>query len=158
MKKELSPKKIEELLFLKEWNCTVIDYFIKKEADPLFKQFHQVIIESFNKNNIKGLKTAYTDNNDMARDLPPSDLNELNQILREKFGYDLTKANDQNLAKIKRIVQKGHLKTDDEFRLLLNRVDDIYADDNMKDEVEILNKLMHDYEDNKRSKLFKKHV
>lgn len=49
MKKEINQKSLEELSFLKEWNCTVIDYFIKKESDPLFNQFHQAIIEAFNK-------------------------------------------------------------------------------------------------------------
>jgi len=54
---------------------------------------------------------------------------------------------------MKQITQRGHLKSDDEFRLLLNRVDEIYADDGKKDEVEVLNKLMSDYENSKMSKL-----
>lgn len=62
------------------------------------------------------------------------------------------------LAKINRIIQRGHLKSDDEFRMLSSRVDEIYADDSKKNEVEILNKLMGDYEESKRIKLLKNHA
>lgn len=150
-KKELSQKELEELSFLKEWNLVIVDYFVKVKHETFLEQCYPIITEAFDNKNLRGLRMAYSDNNDMARDLLPSDLNELNQILREKFGYDLDKVNDMNLAKIKLIIKRGHIKTDDEFRLLLNRVEEIYADDNMKDEVEVLNKLMGDYETNKNT-------
>ncbi len=156
MKRKLSQKSFEELLFLKEWNLIIADYFVKIWADPIFERFRQIIIETFEKNDLRGMRMIYKDNNGMTIDLSPNDLDKLNQILRKKFGFDLAKVNDKNLAKIKRIIERGHLKSDDEFRLLSNRVDEIYADDSKKDEVEVLNKLMGDYENSKRSKLFKR--
>lgn len=75
--------------------------------------------------------------------------------MRDKFGVDLTNAHGKLLAKINRIIQRGHLKSDDEFRMLSSRVEEIYADDSKQNEVEILNKLMYDYETNKKVKILK---
>ena len=88
----------------------------------------------------------------MARGLSPNKLNEINQILKEKFGFDLNKDHDKTLAKINRIIQRGHLENDDEFSLLSSRVDEIYADDSKEKEVETLENLMTHYEKSKAAK------
>lgn len=153
MERKISQKSLDEIALLKEWVLTITIFFrLKYPQNETFVEINQIVVETSEKSDLRGMRFIYKDMNEWAKGLSHDYLNELNLILREKFGYDLTKANDQNLAKIKRIIQRGHLKTDDEFRLLLNRVNDIYADDSMKDEVEVLNKLMNDYEDKKRSK------
>lgn len=91
----------------------------------------------------------YNDTNEMARGLSPNKLIELNQILRDKFGFDLDEDHDKVSAKINLIVQRGHLENDNEFRLFSSRVDEIYADDSKEKEVETLENLMDDYEKNK---------
>ena len=99
---------------------------------------------------------VYKDMNELSKGLSSIDLEELNRVLKERFGSDLTVYSNKGLAKIQRIIKRGRVNTDDEFRLLSNRVDEIYADDSKKDEVEVLNKLMGDYENSKRSKLLKR--
>lgn len=160
MKKELNQKELEELSFLRDWNWVITDFTFKNETEESFKeilkQCFQIINEAFDKKDLRGLRMMYNDSNEMAGDFSPHQLNELNRILRAKFGFDLNGAHDEFLAKINRIVQRGYLKNDDEFRLLYSRVDEIYADDSKKEEVEILEKLMGDYEESKAAKMHKK--
>lgn len=156
MRKELSQKALDELSFLKDWNQMIVDFLVKNENTEFFKELYKVITDAFDKKNLKGMRMMYNDTNEMARGLSPNKLTELNQVLKEKFGFDLNKDHDKVSAKINLIVQRGHLENDDEFRLLFNRVDEIFADDSKEKEVETLENLMDDYEKNKAAKMLKK--
>lgn len=155
MKKESNQKALDELSFMRDWNWTVVDFLIKNNYGEFFKQCYPIITDTFNTKNLRGMRMMYNDSNEIARSLSQDKLNELNQILREKFGFDLEKDHDILLAKINKIIQRGYLKNDDEFRLLSSRDDEIYADDSKKKEVENLNKLMEDYERRKVDKMLK---
>ena len=155
MRKELSQKALDELSFLKDWNQMIVDFLVKNENTEFFKELYKVITDAFDKKNLKGMRMMYNDTNEMARGLSPNKLTELNQVLKEKFGFDLNKDHDKVSAKINLIVQRGHLENDDEFRLLFNRVDEIFADDSKEKEVETLENLMDDYEKNKAAKMLR---
>lgn len=145
MKRKINQNKLEELTFLKEWNETIVKFFVLKSKDTSLEIFHQIINETFNKADLKGMRMIYKDLNEGANDLPLIEFNELNQQLSQKFGTDLTECNNKNLTKIKQIVKKGNINNDEEYRLILNRVEEIYADDNQKEETEILNMLLINY-------------
>lgn len=145
MKRKINQNKLEELTFLKEWNETIVNFFASKPKDNSLEIFHQIINETFNKSDLKGMRMIYKDLNEGANDLPLIEFNELNQQLSQKFGTDLTECNNKNLTKIKQIVKKGNINNDEEYRLILNRVEEIYADDNQKEETEILNMLLTNY-------------
>ena len=145
MKRKNNQKKIEELTFLKEWNETIIKFFILKSKDNSLEVFHQIINETFNKSDLRGMRMIYKDLNEGTNDLPLIEFNESNQLLSQKFGTDLTECNIKNLTKIKQIVKKGNINNDEEYRLILNRVEEIYADNNQKDQTEILNMLITNY-------------
>ena len=145
MKRKINQNKLEELIFLKEWNETIVKFFVLKSKDNSLEIFHQIINETFNKSDLKGMRMIYKDLNEGINDLSLIEFNELNQLLSQKFGTDLTECNNKNLTKIKQIVKKGNINNDEEYRLILNRVEEIYADDNQKEETEILNMLLTNY-------------
>ena len=153
MKKKLDQKALDELSFMRDWNWVIVDFLVKNENEEvfkeLFKELHQIISITFDKKDLRGMRMIYNDNNEMARGLSQDKQSELNQILKEKFGFSLERAHDLNLAKINQILQRGYLKNDDEFRLLLSHTDEIYADSSKKKEVETLENLMADYESSK---------
>ena len=153
MKKELSQKALDELSFMRDWNWAIVDFIVKNENEEafkeIFKELHQIISITFEKKDLRGMRMMYNDNNEMVRGLSQDKQSELNQILKEKFGFSLERAHDLNLAQINQILQRGYLKNDDEFRLLLSHTDEIYADSSKKKEVEILENLMADYESSK---------
>ena len=93
---------------------------------------------------------AFNDTLDMAKDLSYAQKEELNAILREKFGTDLNEQNNKNYKKIKRVIQRGQIKTDEEYYLLKERIDEIYEDESKREEVEELGTLLLNYENSKR--------
>lgn len=159
MIRKLSQEDLDELSFMRDWMWVITDFLVKNELSESFKEIfkgmYQAISDTFDKKNLRGMRMAYNDSNEMASSLSPSQLNELNHILREKFGFALDKVHDKFLAKINQIVQRGYLKNDDEFRLLFSRVDEIYADDSKAKEVDTLENLMADYEKSKAAKILK---
>ena len=104
MKRKINQNKLEELTFLKEWNETIVRFFVLKSKDNSLEIFHQIINETFNKSDLKGMRMIYKDLNEGANDLPLIEFNELNQQLSQKFGTDLTECNNKNLTIIKQII------------------------------------------------------
>lgn len=96
------------------------------------------------------MRMAFNDTLDMAKDLSYAQKEELNAILREKFGTDLNEQNNKNYKKIKRVIQRGKIKTDEEYYLLKERIDEIYDDESKREEVEELGTLLLNYENSKR--------
>jgi cold shock CspA family protein len=143
MAKKLNSSQIKELIHIKEWCFTIMDFMISHyEGKDVFVQFSEVIKEGFNKQDLRGMRHVYKDTNEWAKGLPFAHIEELNQILNDKFGEDLKKQTDGDTIKINRIIKKGKINSEDEYRLVLNRVDEIYADDSNKEEVLKLNELL----------------
>lgn len=146
MAKKLNSIQIKELIHIKEWCLTVMNFMISHyEGKDVFIQFSEVIKEGFNKQDLRGMRYVYKDTNEWAKGLPLTHIEELNRILNEKFGEDIKKQTDRDITKISRIIKNGEINSEDEYRLILNRVEEIYADDNKKEEVLKLNKLLANF-------------
>ena len=149
MKKILTEKQQKELVFMKDWILIVHDYIFKDDEDIL-EEDKLYIIKAFEIGEIRGMRMAFNDTLDMAKDLSYAQKEELNAILREKFGTDLNEQNNKNYKKIKRVIQRGQIKTDEEYYLLKERIDEIYDDESKREEVEELETLLLNYENSKR--------
>lgn len=147
MTKRITEKQAEELEHIKEWCHTIISFLTKIGGEsPIFTQYKDVINDSYQKQNLKGLRYCLKDVNEWSKGLAKKDMDELNTILESKFGSNLDDANNKALKKINNIVKRGKINSEDEFRLLTTRVDEIYANDKNKTELESINKLLADYE------------
>ena len=131
---------------MKDWCLTIVDFMIGKDgAHFSFTSFKDIINDTYNIQNLRGLqgmRCVYSDTNEWARDLLPLEKTELNKILYDKFGEDLSTCSGRDVQKIKRIVRKGKIATENEYRLVQSRVDEIYADTTKKEEIETLNMLL----------------
>lgn len=170
MKRQLNEKQLEELKFKYEW-CKTIQEFINaheddsfdeelmRELDPSFAEQNpsvhdyliRVLERAYLEQNLVGLRSSINDYNEDARELPSAELEELNGILREKFGEDLVHNRQKDLAKIKRIVKRGKINNEDEFRLLKGRIDELLEEVKME-EGQLLDKLMFEFEESLRPK------
>ena len=170
MKRKLNEKQLEELKFKYEW-CKTIQEFINAHEDDSFDvelmqdldsafaeqnpSMHDYLIRVLDKayleQNLVGLRSSINDYNENARDLTPAELEELNAILREKFGEDLVHNRQKDLAKIKRIIKRGKINNEDEFRLLKGRIDEL-LEESQFEEAQLLDKLMFEFEESLRPK------
>ena len=139
-----------EMEHIKDWCVVVLDFITAKNAN--FKEFAEPTKDNLNKyyksnsqRLYKGFQQSYNEINEMAKALPPSEYEELNAILRDRFGKDLMNINPVAEKKIAYVVKKGKISNASEYELLLNRVEEIYSDESKKEEVEKLNALLADY-------------
>lgn len=146
MPKQLNDIQQKELHHIKDWCLTILNFMIEKSGDnPLFQQFKNIIVETHEKQNLKGLRHVIKDVNEWAKGLSKSDFDELNNLLNRKFEKDLIKEDTKISNKISQVLKKGKISNEEEYRMLLNRVEEIYADESKKEEVKSFNKLLADY-------------
>lgn len=153
MEKKLSEKQEIEATFIKDWCLTVIDFIYSKYSEQtsfgeMFKQaFSQetkerILREASPSIYLKGLRMAFNDTNEMAADAPSSMQEELNKVLRDKFGKDLITYSKKVQKKITKIKELGKISNENEYHLVMSYIDSIYHDELKRDELKILNHLL----------------
>ena len=80
-------------------------------------------------------------------DLPPDEWERLDRELRERFGWGLSEEVKKFLQEVERILRRGRIESDDEYGLLQSRIDEIYADDSKREELDRIGELQFDYHD-----------
>ena len=147
--KELTEAKLQELQFKKDWSINII-LFAKKctiESERAgWDSFIEAIVRAYERFDLRGMRMVYNDMNEMANGLGRSKIEELNAILREKFGEDLTTVNKRIAARIQKIEERGYINTEVEWRMVRDWIDHIMWDDSKDKEVELLEKLMSEYD------------
>ena len=143
---------------LKEWCLTVFDYLLKQDS-------HHVMLVDYGKNIIaildkkkkkNDMRALYKELHLNVRELPPNQIEELNQILTEKFGHNLADVGKMETKAIEKIIKRGRIRNDTEYRLVWQREDEIYTDDSQYEYAEKLRKLLNDYEKYKQAIFDKK--
>lgn len=97
-----------------------------------------------------GLREALADLLENASYLSSGDLRELDVHVRNHLGVGLDDLQAKRLARIAKIRAKGRITSDEQFRLLKGRHEEIWDDSVRSGEAVVLNALMEEYESRKR--------
>lgn len=71
---------------------------------------------------------------------------ELKRQFKEKLNIDLDTIEIGLMKSLAKVIKKGKISTEDEYRLVEWRIDEISANENSRDEVEKLNNLLISYQ------------
>ncbi len=136
-----------ELEYKKEWCLVILNFMLEKSGDTtlFLNQMKEVVNETYDTGNYRGMGYCYKDINEWAKGLPVSDVQELNILLKDKFGEDLQKQHEKDNTKIDSIIKIGRIANEDEYRLILNYVDEISSNKFRMQEVEVLNRLIVEF-------------
>ena len=139
---------------LKEWCLIGFNYLLKIDPQHSFlvKEIEKVILKIDIRKKKNDMWALYKELHLWLRDLPPNQIEELNQILTEKFGHCLADVAEMETKAIEKIIKRGRIRNDREYRLVWQREDEIYTDDSQFEYAETLRKLLSDYEDQKEVK------
>lgn len=80
--------------------------------------------------------------------LSDSVMDSLNQILTEKFKYNLIDASISKKDEIQKILKRGKIRNDGEYELMKRQEEEIYDDESQLNYAESLRNLLGDYEMN----------
>jgi hypothetical protein len=72
-------------------------------------------------------------------------MNRLDDQLRSEFGKGLREEHDSE-GRVREILKKGTIATEDEYRLLSERADEIHQDASKRDELARINQLLVDHD------------
>jgi hypothetical protein len=158
MTKKTSAKvnKSEELVKYHDLVLATLDYYIENEIMEIktpdfdstlhFQSLKTKAIEHFAKGRLTKLKQWFRDLTEMQ--IETRDLN-FNTYLRNKTGLDIDIFQDY-LERINKIIERGKIMTDNQFYDVKNMVDHLcQADPVDHKQIDILNKLLIDYEQKK---------
>lgn len=136
--------KFEEKEKIKNKFQLIFNYITSKNGQiPLYVDLKKTVEDAYNNNNFKVLREVNKELNvwlvEMFR---PDEKKELSRLLKEKLNEDTEQEDLKRIEKISKIIKRGKINTLAEYSLFQQRVEEIYADDTKKEEVEILNTLL----------------
>jgi len=102
----------------------------------------EVIHQAFERRDLRGLRMVARDVAEWATDLSPEQQQQLDALLVSRFGRGLKDQRKDVEREIARILRRGQIETEGEYRLLMARVDEIYADESKAEELEQINRLL----------------
>jgi hypothetical protein len=141
----LSEQRTAELEVVKEWCCLIMDFIIEREGQTGIEVFRDITIQLYENKNLRGIKQLSSEINDLAGALREADFADLNQKLLEKFGKNLVSEANKVRDEVNKIVENGKIRSAKEYRLVSQRAEEIYAYDEYRAELEVLNGLLIDF-------------
>ena len=111
-----------------------------------YKESNRLIEKAYADGNPKPLKAMNKDiDNQVLQHMPLKMATDLKQLFKEKLEIDFEVVNKAYDKAIDKVLKKGKIINAEEYELLLNRVDEIYADPSREEEVQQLNNLLLAY-------------
>lgn len=137
---------------LKEWCLTCCDFIVKTypEMSEFVNEMRHTITRIDDRQSVRQMRNMYKEVNWLLQDkyLPDSAMDSLNQILTEKFKYNLIDVASSEKAEIQKILKHGKIRNDSEYELEKRQEEKIYDDESQFDYAESLRNLLSDYEIN----------
>ena len=99
---------------------------------------------------LSGLRQARNDLLEWAGHASGAEMRKLDHHLRSSAGLTLDGLQSQRLAQLATIRNSARITTDEQFRLVYSRVEQIWDDEERREEFDALNRLMGDYDDRAR--------
>lgn len=139
----LASRRDAELEELRDRSLVILRFISEvAPSSPFFAEAQQGIEAAFEKRDVRGLRIAAKDLVEWTRDLPVDQQAKLEQILVSRFGRGLRAEAEKDQRELQRILKRGSIESEDEFRLLSSHADEIYADKLKAGELEQINRLL----------------
>ena len=141
-----------ELKLLRD-KCLLFNQFmIEKSLIPpelveAYNESNKLIEKTYREKKIKPLKIMSVDIDDQViRHMPLSMAIEFKSYLKEKLNIDYNVTNKKRKKTIDNILKRGKISNREEYEVVINRVDEIFADPTNAEELKSLNELLTIYD------------
>ena len=136
---------------LERWCLTILESLERFWAEDL-PLWREIVLKTCDVNwkhkyRLQARKELLHDINEYAMEsMNQQALQMLNIKLRQEFKFDLNDFSNRNNRRIQNILKRGIIRNEDEFRLVSDKVEEIYDDDSQKELVSKLNDLLGAFE------------
>jgi len=140
-----------ELKMLRDKCLLYNQFMVEKGGLPpqlaeAYKESNRLIEKAYAEGNPKPLKVMNNDiDNQVLQHMPLKMVTDLKKLFKEKLDINFEVVNKAIGKAIDKVLKRGKIINAEEYELLLNRVDEIYADPYKEEEVQRLNNLLVAY-------------
>lgn len=140
------PTQAEKIAFLAVFSEVIL---AEEPADPRFKgahtEFAAIIGEVVAKPTKAAVNSLFSDLSEMCREGSRQERALVSAALQQKIGRSLAYFEGARLARIDRIIARGKIRTDDEWRLIDARICELCEEPVSPDPTEVLDRLLSEY-------------
>ena len=134
---------------LERWCLSILDFQEKVLGEDV-RIWREIVRKACDVNwkfkyKLQARKELLHDINEYVLMLEQPLLHLLNLKLRHEFGFDLNDFSNRNNRRIQNILKRGVIRNEEEYRLVSDKVEEIYADDSQEQLVNQLNELLAAY-------------
>lgn len=134
-----------EVAELGRWCSLVVRYLSTLGNEILLGEVEKAVANAIKSGNLRGLKTLKRDFLEWARGLTPAQQRGLDAALNAAGLPTLASENKSEEATVLRIIARGKIKNDDEYRLLSSWMDVLLDDGSKRDEAAKLDAMLTSY-------------
>jgi Zn-dependent M16 (insulinase) family peptidase len=144
--------KNSELERLRDKCLFYTQFLIQKLSDSpeLIKgleETYRLVEKAYQDEKIKPLKAMSAEIDDQVIcHMPLSMAVEFKNLIKEKLKINYDDVDKAHMKVVERILKKEKISNGEEYKLIVNRIDEIFADINKAEELKKLNKLLLEYE------------
>lgn len=136
---------------LERWCLSILDFQEKVLGEDV-RIWREIVRKTCDVNwkfkyKLQARKELLHDINEYVLMLEQPLLHLLNLKLRQEFGFDLNDFSNRNNRRIQNILKRGVIRNEEEYRLVSDMVEEIYADDSQEQLVNQLNELLSAFHD-----------
>ena len=141
-----------ELELLRDKILLFHDFMVEKSNMPnelikVIKSTNELINKLYERKALDLLKGEDHEVDLQIRELPLYLSLELDKLFQEKLGISIDSINKKMEKEIQKVIKRGKILNEKEYRLIKNREDEIYVDNSKAEEKQQLDRLMEAYEE-----------
>jgi hypothetical protein len=144
----------EQLDCQKEWCNTVLKFIEMKEGGNAagYKIYTDYVNKFYLEKKLEPLKCLVAELIEGVSGMSESKIQELDRTLIEQFGTGIKSQQKKSYKKVQSIIKKGKITNEDEYRLVLDYIDQIYADSSKEGVLQKLNVLLNQFDDDLKNR------
>ena len=125
-------------------------HVLASRAPSVAQPFSEVLVTVHERPTQRKVDSVYRDLLEWSRELPAHDRRELSGVLQRTLGLPLDYFDKKRLERIAKIVRCGSLRSDDEWRFVEERIQELCESPENDEEILRLNRLLAVYEEKKK--------
>jgi hypothetical protein len=143
--RKLTDQQMAELEELRHRCALILDFLETRVGVSSAQRFRDSLEETYADRALGDMRILWRDSKEWLKDLSPSQRAEIITILEANTAVDFGGEQKKERDAVQKILQRNRIRTDAEYRLVLDRVERVYMDPTFREEVQRLNRLLADY-------------
>jgi hypothetical protein len=147
-KRALTAEELYELDQLRQRSIVIWNFMSRKDelVRTLAPAAKEAVEEAYRKRDLRAMRAAYRDDSEWMGSLPQVDQQRLKSMIAAlgQGGPGMRQIDETDV--IPRIVSRGKIRSDDEYRVVMTRVEEIHLNPAAVEELRRLNELLSEFD------------